>query len=312
MGFTRRPFVSHGKPISISTPEGQKTIRPEVQIITGVADFRVKDNTDKAINYDFKADNVDYPVTGRTPKDSDVHKFLEKCASEGNVEVEFRIERVRQSHIDPTWTVDEILRKRKAGELEANKTFHRNLTAVRLTDEDAEWVINKEHSQTRLDEDPVSNDRSIYDYSTEELKGKNTPPAPTSSHSHGGTPPFKSRNNDGSMNTGSFGVSSGIYIYSTIQKEFEDLSDGDCLKVASALYAVINKLQATFARMDAPNPNEPTHQRAREAVFAAIHGENVFPELVNNDEKFREWISRIGSKAGKLWKWAIMEAEKVA
>lgn len=311
--FSRTPWINLDK-------IDDNGIRAEVQVTTGVGTVDVLELSPKggAYKVHFETDNNPNGVGGYFPKDDPLVEVLKEYKESGEP-IEFRMEKRRQNHVDRSLPMIEIS---PPWDMKAarDNTF-KGIVAVKGLDSE-EWVRSP-NQRTRAEEDPQdsTDPGNAYAVSLDEFTGGVTTQQPTVPPVIMGrsfeAPPYADYNNNGSLNPGSYAVAVPVTLFSFIEDYCREnkleIEDSQKVALTRTLLKVANRLQIDVydGQISAPMLGAGSHTRARAIAFQLINNSSpITVEIASDKEAQRKWAAGIVNRGGKIWKWAISQAEQ--
>lgn len=293
-------------------------VRAEVKVQTGCANIEeIKSSkSGKAENVIIRVENSEFTMNGWVPNEDPVFKKIQE-AQELDQPIEFRIEIVRKKGIDRTIPISELSKGMENAKKNINKAF----AAAKLVDDD-EWTLSPK-MRTRIELDPKENlDPSSL--SLDEFTGgeKNQNTSNNSSKNREPfnnieQPPYKTYNNDGGLNPGSYTAAVPInilgYVITNAKNNEVNFSENEKSKIAKVIISMCNKLQNYMYNetLNTPLLDANSHTRSRSIIFQVI--ENYYPlekEIVETKETLIEWSEKVLKKSQGFWDWNLKELEK--
>lgn len=306
--YSSNPFISHDGPDA----EGH---RAEVKVVTGLGMISNKKKSDagKAYNVIFDVDNTQYSSSGWIPSDSGLMDTINEH-EENDEPLYFRIETVRKRGVDRHTPITDLTKKGVA-----NENVFKSLVGIKVNEED-EWSLTTQ-AKTRPDEDPKSYDGgNANDYSKEELDKLKKPTSNNSYSSNNNSfeaPPFKTHNNDGSVNLGSFAVGTPMSMFSYVTDYFrakdEEITAKEAKTLAQILLQISNNAQVKMydGEIDSPDLTAGSHTRARAVMYEVIRFSHpLTKDLVENKELRKTWSKEVLVETLQMWKWSVAVSEK--
>lgn len=331
--WTSAPFVSYDGPDN----DGH---RAEVRVVKGFAPVVAIDTKGSASKISFSREPDDpesMKVSGWIPSEGE-EKVLElaRKSMDNQSPVYFRVETVRRDKNKKT--KESISRQTPifvlTGESEegSTKTQQAEMTKVgnncfkgigAIGKSEDELIIPKTAKTNPLeDRDPrKDHGTSANDYTLEQLRRMNGGDIQGSSaavfekrFSYNNSP-YKTYNNDGSLNIGAVSVGVPFFIYSFLADKKKEAAlesdDSRLMEAASVLLKAANGLQVKMYRgkLDEPDLSDCSHNRARGLIFEAInHNYPLTDEVLESSESIHEWVKGVYLHAGRMWQWTIKEA----
>lgn len=287
--------------------------RAEVRVQTGYAfiDSVVdkKSQQTAKFSFTFEGTKLKHPVGGWIHKteDEEIYNMLNKAYNE-ETPIHFRIESKRRDHVDRSIPINDILTLEKAKDNTITI-----IAGVKVNASD-DWKLSSERV-TLPSEDQVQG--SVAATPENSAEAVNSPLI--RSHAKIENPSYLSRNNDGSINPGGNAVSAitntYMYVFSYQQEHPEiEMSDADVFRITGRILSICNdaQLHVYGSKMNRPNMSLSSHVRARSLTFHTIDNVNpITKELLNDNEKLKEWEETVLERVKKMWSWSINLADGI-